>query len=274
MQKFTNSDGLSLAFTDVGRGPALLCLAGLTRNSHDFDEMAASLSGVRLIRMDYRGRGQSDWDPHPMNYSVPVESRDALELLDHLGLEKAAVIGSSRGGIIAMFLAATAKHRLSAVILNDVGPMIERAALGRIAHYIGIGPPYKNYDEAVAKYPAECVGFYNVSRERWLSEVTHLWRETPLGLANKYDPALSISVKATFDGPEVDLWPLFDALTGLPVALLRAENSDLLTGDTAAEMRRRRPDMLFAEVADRAHIPFLDEPESLSIINAVLAKLK
>lgn len=273
MQNFQTSDGLNLAYVDEGEGPAVLCLAGLTRTHHDFDEMAAAISGVRLIRMDYRGRGQSDYDPDPLNYSVPVEARDALELLDHLNVPRAAIVGTSRGGIIAMFLAATARNRLSGVFLNDVGPELDRADLGRIVDYVGVNPSYKTYTEAARHYPTMCPGFDNVSPERWQVEVARLWKQTENGLVNRYDPELRQSVEATFNGPEVDLWPLFDACIGFPLALLRGGNSLLLVPKTVTEMQTRRPDILFAEIPGRGHIPFLDEPESLNVLNQYLRKI-
>jgi len=130
MPNFTTSDGLSLHYTDEGEGLPLLCLAGLTRTGRDFDFVAPHLKGVRLIRLDYRGRGQSDWAEDWATYSIPVEGRDAVELLDHLGIEKAAVLGTSRGGIIAMVLAAVIKDRLLGVAMNDIGPAIEFGGLG------------------------------------------------------------------------------------------------------------------------------------------------
>ena len=108
MPRFTASDGLKIAYEDSGSGLPILCLAGLTRDHHDFDELVREIGAeVRLIRMDYRGRGESDWDPNPLNYTPQVESRDAVELLDHLGIEQAGIIGTSRGGMNGMFLAAT-----------------------------------------------------------------------------------------------------------------------------------------------------------------------
>lgn len=270
MQHFTTSDGLSLAYVDQGQGPAVLCLAGLTRNHHDFDALSQHLTGYRLIRMDYRGRNKSDYDPDPMKYSVPVEARDAIELLDHLGIENVAVIGTSRGGMNGMFLALTARDRLRGVLLNDVGPVLNKADLGRIVDYVGANPPFKSIAEAVRLFPAMLPGFNKVSDQRWASEFAHWFRETPDGLTLRYDPKLKVSVQAAFNAPTPDLWPLFDALAGLPTALLRGANSQLLTRETVAEMRARRPDMLFAEVPDRAHAPFLDEPESLAVINDFL----
>ncbi|MFQ5438818.1 MAG: alpha/beta fold hydrolase [Paracoccaceae bacterium] len=273
MLTFQTSDGLGLAYRDEGTGPAVLCLAGLTRDSNDFNEMASGFKGVRLIRLDSRGRGQSQWDPHWENYSAPREARDALELLDHLGIEKTAIIGTSRGGILAMIIAARAKHRLSAVLLNDVGPLIGKADIEGIVARLGVNPPWKTYEEAARLYPATCEGFFNVGAERWEIEVRRLFRETDNGLAIRYDPRLRDAVTAQPDNMTPDLWPLFDAFDGLPLALLRGENSGLLSPRTAAEMRRRRPDMQFAEVRDRAHIPFLDEPESLALIRDWAARL-
>ena len=125
MARFTTSDGLSLHYTDEGEGLPILCLAGLTRTAADFDFVTPHLAGNRLIKMDYRGRGQSDFDPNWENYALPVECRDVLELLDHLGLDKVAILGSSRGGLNAMGRAMGAKDRLRGVALNDVGPVID-----------------------------------------------------------------------------------------------------------------------------------------------------
>ncbi len=271
MKRFTTSDGLSLAYEDDGEGQAVLCLAGLTRTHRDFDDMLPYIKGARLIRMDYRGRGESDWDPNPQNYTVPIEARDAIELLDHLGVEKAAIIGSSRGGIIGMFLAATAKDRITGVLLNDVGPELDRADLSRIASYVGRNPPWRDYLEAAAKLPDEMPGFDDIIPERWAIEAVRQWRQTPDGLVNRYDPALRITTEATLNGPEVDMWPLFDAMNGLPVALLRGENSKLLSEAAVERMMERRPDIIFAEVMDRGHIPLLDEYESLLVIDEFLA---
>ena len=274
MQHFTTSDGLSLAFVDQGQGPAVLCLAGLTRNHHDFDAVTAHLAGFRVIAMDYRGRGASDYAPDPMSYSVPVEARDALELLDHLKISKAAIIGTSRGGLIGMMLAATARARMLGVLLNDVGPDLNKDDLGRIVAYVGAKPPYRSLADAVAKMPAVLPGFDNISADRWAREIGHMFRETPDGLDILYDPHLRVSVEAAFNAPLPDLWPLFDALSGLPTALIRGANSQLLTAECAAQMCARRPDMLFANVPDRAHAPFLDEPESLAVLNTFLEKIK
>ena len=128
MPDFRSEDGLKLYYSDEGEGLPVLALAGLTRNSSDFDYLDQALEGFRLIRLDSRGRGRSDW-ADPSTYTVLQESRDAMALLDHLEIEKAAIIGTSRGGLIAMTIAATAKERLLGVALNDVGPVIDPKGL-------------------------------------------------------------------------------------------------------------------------------------------------
>lgn len=274
-QFFVTKDGTTLAYQDQGTGLPLLCLAGLTRTMADFDYLKPHLpppetEKLRLIRMDYRGRGASDWAG---NYTVLREAQDVLELLDHLGVPQVAILGTSRGGLIGMALAAMAKPRLLGLCLNDVGPVIERAGLVRIFDYVGRNPAAKTHAEMAAKMPALMQGFANVPQDRWLAEVQLHYFETETGLKITYDPALRDAFLAGFQGPEVDLWPLFDACAGLPLGLVRGANSDLLSPQTVAQMQSLRPDMLFTTVPDRAHIPFLDEVESIALIHSFLQKV-
>jgi pimeloyl-ACP methyl ester carboxylesterase len=273
MHHFKTDDGATLAYRDDGQGLPVLALAGLTRDGRDFDYLAPHLDGVRLIRLDNRGRGGSDWTGHA-TYTVPREAADALALLDHLGLDRAAIIGSSRGGLIGMFIAATAKHRLSGLCMNDVGPVLDKTGLDRIVGYLGVKPQAKTLDEIAAALPRANPGFVNVPASRWRAEAERHFIETENGVDLPYDPELRQSFETAVSGPPVDLWPLFDALKDLPIALIRAENSDLLSREATAAMRARRPDMIFAEAADRAHIPFLDEAESLQAITDWLARVK
>ena len=272
LHQFTASDGARLAYRDEGAGLPVLCLAGLTRSSTDFDFLVPHLDGVRLIRADYRGRGGSDWTGAE-TYTIPREAQDALDLLDHLGIGQAAILGTSRGGLIGMALAATSRDRLSGLCLNDIGPVIERSGLDRICDYVGRNPAARTIDDLAARMPRTMPGFDGVSPERWTDFARQLYEETETGLAIRYDPALRESFLAGYRAPVADLWPLFDACAGLPLALIRGANSDLLSPETAAEMQRRRPDMIFADVPDRAHVPFLDETESLQAIRAWLELL-
>ncbi|MWB79625.1 alpha/beta fold hydrolase [Pseudooceanicola sp. 216_PA32_1] len=275
MPHFDAPDGLSLYYEVAGEGLPLLCLSGLTRNARDFDFVAPHLPGVRMIRMDYRGRGQSGW-ADPATYTVPTEAGDALALLDHLGIAKAAVLGTSRGGVIAMLLAAIAKDRLLGVCLNDIGPAVAPDGLHAIMTYLGRNPPQATFDEAAAfRQEALAASFPGVPLDRWRVEVTHTNVETPEGLKINYDPKLRDAVAAGFeDALNADAWPLFDAIAPLPCAVIHGENSDLLSRDTVEQMARRNPDLIVAHVPGRAHIPFLDEPESLAALTAWLERLQ
>lgn len=264
-QYFTSSDGLRLAYDDAGEGLPLICLAGLTRAASDFDFLAPHLSGVRLIRPDYRGRGRSDWGP-PESYILPVEARDVMELMNHLGLERAAILGTSRGGLLAMLMASTVKHRLIGVCLNDIGPELAPGGLALIRDYVGKQPAVKNHELAARARARMMTGFTGVPHARWLEEVRrHLVPDDAGRLRLNYDPALARTVNTPALAP-VNMWPMFEALAGLPLAALRGETSDLLTRATFRRMRLRRPDMIAAEVPGRGHVPFLDEPEALAVI--------
>ena len=269
----TASDGVRLAYDVTGEGTPLLCLPGLTRNMEDFDTVVAGFADrAQVIRMDFRGRGASD-HADPATYQVPQEARDVLTLLDHLGLGRVTILGTSRGGLVAMVLASMAKDRLAGVILNDIGPEIMPEGLAAIMDYIGHAPRMRTYVEAAAALPAAYGdGFAGVSPEEWMAFARRLYREEGGALHLRYDPRLREAVAPAFapDAVAPDLWPLFDAFEGLPLGLIRGANSNLLSEATTAEMRRRRPDMVYREVPGRGHVPFLDEPEAVSVIARVL----
>ncbi len=276
VQYFTADDGAKIAYRDEGAGVPVLALAGLTRTGRDFDYLAAHLAGtgVRLIRMDYRGRGASAFTG-AASYTVPREGADAIGLLDHLGIGRAAVLGTSRGGLIGMYLAVVARDRLSGLCLNDVGPALDPKGLAKINGYLGHNPAAADFADLAAKMPALMPEFENVPPSRWREEVERHYVETPKGLRINYDPALRDAFLAAFpaSGEVPTAWPLFDACAGLPLGLIRGANSDLLSSEAAAEMRARRPDMIFSEVPGRGHIPFLDEPEALGVIRDWLAQI-
>lgn len=266
MAYLTLPDGTRLNYADQGQGPVLLCLPGLTRTMADFSYVLPHLKG-RVIRMDYRGRGGSDWTG-AASYTVPQEAKDALALMDHLNVTRFAVLGTSRGGLIGMLLAALAPGRLSGLCLNDVGPVIERAGLERIIGYVGRNPTARDHAAFAEALKRNSPGFANVPDSRWLEEAQKHAKVGPQGLENTYDPALRDSFVAAMAGDIPDAWPLFDACKDIRVAVIRGANSDLLSRETVAEMARRQPGLIAAEVPDRAHVPFLDEAESLALIAA------
>lgn len=276
MADFTTSDGLQIYYEDTGSGQPLLCLAGLTRNCRDFDHIAPHLRDTRLISMDCRGRGQSQYDPNWANYNLLREAQDVIELLDYLGLEKVTVLGTSRGGLIAMMLAAGHADRLAGVILNDVGPVLSADGLARIIDYVGKPPPWTSYAQAAAGLKA-ALGrdFPDLPDDVWTHMAQAQYCEADGGLILRYDAHLRDALLAQIDaqadaGSPPDLWPLFAALKPLPTGVLRGANSDILEAETLAEMQRRHPDLIVATVPNRGHVPLLDEPQSLTLIRQIL----
>jgi pimeloyl-ACP methyl ester carboxylesterase len=174
-----------------------------------------------------------------------------------------------------MTLAAIAPERLAGVILNDIGPEIDQSGIARIMTYLGLEPPYRDLDAAAAGFAAGAAGsFAGVTPERWRENIAAVWAETPAGLVLRYDPRLRDAVIAQAStSTAVDLWPLFERLAGLPVLLIRGANSDILSAEVAARMRALRPDMDYVEVADRGHVPFLDEPEVVAALGRYLDRI-
>lgn len=276
MKRFVTSDGLTLAYMDEGAGIPLVCLPGLSRNSLDFEPVAEAFRDrARIIRPDLRGRGCSDYDADFANYNVLVEARDVVELLDHLGLERAAILGTSRGGLIALTLAAMARDRLSGIIFVDIGPHIDPMGLSRIVSTLGIPPAERTLDAFAQSYAnATAATFPGVPVAKWRSFLSNTMRETPEGIQFRYDPKIRDAVVTSLnDGNWPDLWPVFDMCAGLPLMLLKGENSDILSEETAAEMLLRRPDMRYVLVRNRGHIPFLDEPECQTAVEEFLGVL-
>ncbi|MFS4582156.1 alpha/beta fold hydrolase [Phaeobacter sp. C3_T13_0] len=273
---FTTSDGLRLAYDDpggnIGVGPPLLCLAGLTRDGQDFRYLRPHIRDKRMITLDARGRGHSQYADDFHSYSVPREAQDVVELLDHLGIVRVTLLGTSRGGLVAMVLAALHKERLAGVILNDVGPEIPTDGITRIMAYIGHRPAAKTHAEAATTLATHMgATFPNVSASRWREEVETFFRETPTGLELRYDVRLRDALLAqAATGSTPDLWPLFLSLSGVPCGVIRGANSDILSAETYQKMQLSLPELIASEVPDRGHVPFLDEPQSLALIHHIL----
>jgi pimeloyl-ACP methyl ester carboxylesterase len=276
MNRFITSDGLSIAYRDSGAGMPLLCLPALTRSASDFDDLVAAVGDrYRMIRLTPRGRGESDRDPDFRNYNTGREARDVVEFLDHLGLDRVIVIGTSRGGMVAMLLAKRARRRLAGVLLNDIGPELAPERLEIIMEWLGIEPGVGSFEAAAHMLEARLGSrFTGLTPERWLSLARRWYDDGPGGPALNYDPRLRDAVAADGGRPAGDMWPLFDALAGLPVAVVRGANSNRLTGEMVARKLERRPDLIVAEVPDRGHAPFLDEPQALAALAELVARVE
>jgi len=257
-------------------GETLLLMHGLTRNSADFEPLIPHLAGrYRLIVPDQRGRGLSEWDGDPANYRPDIYCADMVALLDGLGIERAGLIGTSMGGLMAMGMHAMQPARVSAIVLNDVGPALEPAGLARIQSYVGPGAAFTSWRQAAERCAAiNASAFPGFALSDWLAFAHRTCQQEANGTVRfAYDPAISESMKG--DRPAtvpVDLWPLWDMLSAVPLLVLRGALSDLLSADTVAEMAQRHAGPFQAvEVPERGHAPLLDEPAVLAALLPFLA---
>lgn len=258
-------------------GPPLLLMHGLTRNSGDFEALAGHLAGkYQLIVPDQRGRGRSDHDPDPENYTPAVYVDDMFALIDGLKLETMGMIGTSMGGLMAKMMAAMAPGRFDSLILNDIGPAVEAAGLARIQSYVGRPAVFDSWQQA-ADHCQAVQGHLMIGYDAgdWLTFARHTCEEMPDGkIRFAYDPAISEGLSGseqTVIPP--DLWPIWDTLSALPTLIIRGALSDIISPATVAEMKRRHPDHFSAvEIANRGHTPMLDEPDALEAIDRFYAE--
>ncbi|MGP9822131.1 alpha/beta fold hydrolase [Salinarimonas sp. NSM] len=262
-------DGLRLHARVYGEAPdralPVVCLPGLARNAEDFHALALRLSRDReaprrVIALDYRGRGLSEHDRDWRRYDIAVEMQDVLAALAALDVPEAAFVGTSRGGLIIMALAATRPAILRAVVLNDIGPVIDAKGLIRIRGYVGKLPTPKSWAEAVdALKRLQGAQFPGLDAEGWLSLARGTWTERADGtLALAYDLALMKTLEQLdLEQSPPPLWPLFEGLAHAPVLAIRGAHSDLLAAETLAEMGRRHPRLETEEAAGEGHAPLL-----------------
>jgi pimeloyl-ACP methyl ester carboxylesterase len=249
----------------TGDAIPVVCLSGLSRNSRDFHELASALATDaarprRVLALDYRGRGRSEWATDPAQYDVRVELGDTLQVLEAAGIGAAFFVGTSRGGLIIMALAAFRPELLRGVVLNDVGPVLEREGLRRIRGYVGKLPEPRNFAEAeeilrtlsAAQFPGR-------TSAQWQAQARATWTEQDGRLVLSYDPNLTKPLEALdLDGPLPDLWPFFEALKAVPVLAIRGANSDLLTAETFELMQSTHPDLTPVTIPDQGHAPELE----------------
>ena len=253
--------------------PTVLCLHGLTRNARDFEDLAPHLQArYRIVAPDLRGRGLSDRDPTPQNYQSAVYLRDLGPLLaDAATRGRFAILGTSLGGILAMLVASARPPGLAAIVLNDVGPALHPAGVERIKGYAGRLPPPRDWGEAVEQTRATYgAAWPTVPESRWAELARRGYRENEAGVPQAdADPAIGAAMRAAGAAP-LDLWDAWRSLGALPVLVLRGALSDLLSEEILARMHASKPDLRSLVVADRGHVPLLDEPECLDAIDRFL----
>jgi pimeloyl-ACP methyl ester carboxylesterase len=277
--RWTSHDGLSLYSRVYDEAPAqaltVLCLPGLTRNSRDFERLAPHLAPrFRVVCPDLRGRGLSARDPHWHNYQPSTYLADVTALVQALAVTRMAIIGTSLGGLLAMMLPSVLHEVVAGIVLNDIGPEIDPVGAARIAGYVGRLPPVRTWDEAIAQLRAVYESAWpGLSDRMWLELARRSYREDSHGTpVLDVDPRVGEALRAS-SGPTPNLWPLFAALGSIPTLAIRGTHSDILSETTFARMQREKPDLVRVEVANRGHVPLLDEPECLGAIDAFLARL-
>ena len=260
-------DGLQLYARQYGMGnPGLpvICLPGLTRNSRDFHQLALKLSAGgpeprRVVCLDYRGRGRSEWDADKSHYNFLTEADDVIAACAALGIVQAAFIGTSRGGITLHFLAGMAPKLLCAVILNDIGPVLELAGLADIQAYLSLNRRPADFAEAAAmlvdihgpRFPA-------LGAHDWRDMADAIYRRIDGRIVADFDPAIAAQLIALdLSKPAGDLWTQFDDFAGMPLMVVRGEKSSLLSAETVAQMVERHPGMAVVLAKGQGHAPLL-----------------
>ena len=276
---FTVRDGLKLHYRDYPGSsdrPPILCLPGLTRNARDFADFAERYSPrFRVLAIDFRGRGASDYDPIPARYIPPTYAHDVIEMLDQLGIPQAVFVGTSLGGLVTMLMAVMAPQRIAAAILNDIGPEITEAGVDRIKSYVGQGQRFKSWDEAAETIAANNArAFDNYTHADWVRLAKQHCREDNGAIVFDYDAAITQPFNAAPANPQFDMWPLFTALAQKPLLVVRGAKSDLLSDGALEKMHAAAPSLRSVVVPGVGHAPDLNEPEAVAAIDAFLGEVE
>lgn len=279
----TAQDGLRLHVRDFGEtlGDALtvVCLPGLSRSADDFTVLAQALAdgesgpARRVLAIDYRGRGKSDWDPDTRNYDLMVELADIASILTALSVPRAVFVGTSRGGLHTMLMGALRPALIAGAVINDIGPVIATEGLARIKGYVGKLPKPADWAGAVAALKA--IGgahFTGLSEDEWLAYAQLTFAEEGGALAARYDPGLMDNLKRLDLNAIPELWPQFDGLQHVPLMVIRGENSDLLSAETAAAMIERHPGAELVTVKGQGHAPLLMDRPTIDRIAAFVSR--
>ncbi len=274
-------NGKRMHYTAWGnpRNQPVICVHGLTRNARDFDFLAQFLQddtggNFYVLCPDVLGRGESDWADAASDYAVPSYAAQLIEWMDALKLSQPHWVGTSMGGLIGMMVQLLSPNRLGKVVLNDIGPVIEQAALQRISTYIGAAPQFASRELAMTYAKQNFGGFGCQTDVQWAGLTDFYYIDQPDGsVRTHYDPNVAVATKAqtaamtapVIETSQVALWASLKSFTK-PVMVLRGEHSDLLSMQTVAAMLTCNPQCIAATIADCGHAPHLmDEPQAQCI---------
>ena len=254
----------------------IVCVHGLTRQGRDFDVLAQALVAradhpVRVICPDVVGRGLSDWLKQPEGYQVPQYAADMAALLGKLQaqapLQTLDWVGTSMGGLIGMVVAGQPEFpkpcAIRRLVLNDVGPVVSWGAIERMKTYVGQTGRFATLQEAADAMWAISQSFGPHTPEVWLAlSAPMVKRQSDGSLSLHYDPAIGVPIRAMTEeaaqGAQAVLWPIYDQITAQTL-LLRGQQSDLLTSETAQAMQTRGPQATLVEFAGVGHAPTLND---------------
>lgn len=230
-------------------------------------------SATQVIAIDLRGRGNSAWDENKANYNLAIEAGDVIAACTTLGIERAIFIGTSRGGLILHLIAATHPDLLEAVILNDIGPVLEAEGLARIRDYLNNSRRPGDWNEAaVILKENHGESFTALAEEDWREMALALYRDIGGRPVADFDPAIAEALKLIdFSQPLPDLWGQFESLGRLPLMLIRGENTSLLSQETAGEMARRHSGLILHTAEGQGHAPLLHLDNIPTAMRAFLA---
>jgi pimeloyl-ACP methyl ester carboxylesterase len=256
---------------DEKNSRVVICVHGLSRNGRDFDVLADALSkDFRVLCPDVPGRGESDWLASTEQYAIPVYAQFMQAMLTEFGVTAYDWVGTSMGGLIGMVIAATPGSSMRRFVVNDVGPVIERVALNRIAMYVGNNPVYSSYPDVFAAARPFLSTFGPLSHEQMNHMIaTSVQKRPDWRWEYKMDPRVGDAFRASLAGPEVDLWPLWAGVKQ-PVLILRGANSDLLSEATLAKMIEMHPNARALTIADTGHAPMIFDAPTVSAVAAFL----
>jgi len=263
-----------LAYLEWGeaRNPdVLICVHGLTRCARDFDNLARALCGsLRVVCPDVAGRGDSDWLADPLLYVIPQYVSDMVTLIARLDVERVHWAGTSMGGLIGMALAAQKDSPVAKLVLNDAGPVIAKTALERIGRYLGASPGFPTIEaaEQVIRATAAPFGPHTDAEWRFLTEVV-LRRNADGSYRFAYDPRIAEPYRKDMPEKDIELWPVWDAVS-CPTLVVRGAESDLLSKATAEAMTQRGPKAKLVELAGIGHAPTLMHEDQIAIVREFL----
>jgi len=259
---------------DENNPNVLVCVHGVTRVGDDFDNLARALCGhYRVICPDVVGRGRSGRLRNPQLYRIPQYVSDMVTLVarvtDGAGEARIDWFGTSMGGLIGVGLASLPDNPIRKLILNDIGPTLDPAALQRIGDYIGQDLRFPSF-ELAAKFVREVsLSFGEHTEEEWHKLASDVLRQDKDGQwVRHYDMGLALPFRsATPESSRADetmLWAAYDAIR-CPTLLVRGADSDLLSRETARAMTQRGPHATLVEIPNVGHAPTFLHDDQIAI---------